>query len=587
VWQLPAEEPTALAAGFSDLGATLGARDLLDAGDPVAAVHGALAARPGDWLLIFDNVTDPAAVRGVLPPAGRGRVLITTQDARWPAGQVLDVPVLDNETAAAFLVSRTAAAGQEAAAQELAIELGGLPLALEQAAAYMQATGRSISGYVKLFRQRGMELLARGEAAGYGKQVTTTWALAFDQIERAAPGAAGLLRLLACCAAEAVPLGLLLQPRPDLVGSFGAEVGPLLEPLLADPLAVDDAVAVLRRYSLISTPLDGTVSVHRLVQAVTLAQSPADVAAAWRQAAVAVIEAALPDDAEPPTSWPAYAALVPHAQAALAIHSTGMGQAASYLGNTGSYVAARALCQQILEARVRVLGPEHPDTLTMRARLGWWTGLAGDPGGARDQLAALLPARERVSGSEHPDTLADRGQLAILTGLAGDPGGARDQFAALLPVRERVLGPEHPDTLSDRRGLATWTGRAGDAALARDQLAALLPVRERVLGPDHQRILADWTELARWTGEAGDAAGARDQLAALLPTHERVDGPEHPDTLTVRGDLARWTGEAGDAAGARDQFAALLPIRERVSGPEHPDTLTDRGNLAYWTSQAE
>ena len=251
---------------------------------------------------MFDNVTDLAAIRDVLPPAGDGRVLITTRDARWPAAQVLDVPVLDVETAAGFLVSRTGRAGQEDAARELAAELGGLPLALEQAAAYMQASGRSIGEYLEMFRQRSLDLMGRGEAAGYGKQVTTTWALAFDQIQQGAPGAAGLLRLLACCAPDAVPLRLLLQPRPALSGTFGPEVGPLLEPLLADPLAVDDAVTVLRRFSLISAPQDGAVSVHRLVQAVTLAPLPEETAGAWRQAAAALIEAALPADPQLPAA---------------------------------------------------------------------------------------------------------------------------------------------------------------------------------------------------------------------------------------------------------------------------------------------
>jgi hypothetical protein len=502
VWQFPAEEPAALAAGFGDLAVALGARDLLDTGDPVAAVHGALAARPGDWLLVFDNAPDLTAVRGMLPPKGAGRVLITTRDTRWPPGQILDVPVLDTETAAGFLVNRTGAAGQEEAARELAIELGGLPLALEQAAAYMQATGRSIAGYLELFRQRSLELLARGEVAGYGKQVTTTWALAFDQIGHAAPQAAGLLRLLACCAPEAVPLELLLHPRPENAAPFGPEVGRLLDPLVNDPLAVDDAVVVLRRYSLISAPRDGSVSMHRLVQAVTLAQLPAEVAGSWRLAAAALIDAALPADPQLPSAWPKYAALAPHAQATLPPESDGMGQIVNYLGHNGSYTAARDLSRQIVAAREQAFGSEHPDTLSARANLAHWTGGAGDLAGARDQYAALLPVVERVSGPEHPDTLAVRGNLARFTGQAGDLAAARDQFAALLPVMERVSGPEHPNTLTARDIVAYWTGVAGDPAMARDQYAALLPVRERVSGPEHPYTLTARANLAYWTRQA-------------------------------------------------------------------------------------
>ena len=129
----------------------------------------------------------------------------------------------------------------------------------------------------------------------------------------------------------------------------------------------------------------------------------------------------------------------------------------------------------------RVLGAEHPDTLTTRGDLAGWTGKAGDWAAARDQYAALLPIRERVLGAEHPRTLSTRAQLAYYTGAAGNAAGARDQYAALLPIRERVLGPGHPDILLARGNLARLTGAAGDAAGAYDQYAALLPCGARLL----------------------------------------------------------------------------------------------------------
>ena len=583
VWQLPAEDPAGLAAGFAELAAHLGAGA---GGDPVGRVHAVLARRD-DWLLVFDNVSAPGAVAGLVPPAGRGRVVITSQFGSWPGRQVLEVPVLDQAVAAGFLLDRAGAAGpaEEVAALELAGELGGLPLALEQAGAYMQAAGRGIAGYLGLFRARRAELLGRGEPAGYDKRVTTTWALAFAALGGAGP-AAGLLRLVACCAAEDIPLDLLL--RPGLTAEdFDAVVGPVLVPLLEDELARDEAVTGLRRFSLISAPRGGLISVHRLVQAITLDQLPAQEAEAWRRAAAAMIGAALPGDPQDPGCWPVFAALLPHVQAALDPASRGMYQLARYIGASGSYAAALAVQQQVLRAREETLGAEHPDTLTARANLASRTGLAGDAAGARDQLAALLPVRERVSGAEHPETLAARANLARWTGEAADAAGARDQYAALLPVSEQVLGVEHPDTLTDRANLAYWTGAAGDAAGARDQLAALLPLRERVSGAEHPDTLNARGNLARWTGAAGDAAGARDQFAALLPVRERVLGAEHPDTLGAHGNLAYWTGLAGDAAGARDQYAALLPVRERVLGAEHPATLTARTNLAYWTRLAQ
>jgi hypothetical protein len=284
-------------------------------------------------------------------------------------------------------------------------------------------------------------------------------------VQQAALRAAGLLRLLAFCAPEAIPLRLLLQPRPELAERLGEDVAPVLVPLLEDRLAAGDAIAALRRYSLISPPADGSVSVHRLVQAVTADQMPAELAVQWRQAA-AVIEAAIPADTNLSVAWPVCAALLPHARAVLDLTSGGMWRIALYFGNGGSYAAARDLWQLIADVyrEADAYGAEHGDTLAACGNLARFTWLAGNAAGARDQSGALLPILERVLGPEHSYTLTVRDQLAYVTGAAGDAAGARDQFAALLPILERVLGPEHPYTLTARAYLAHWTGQAGDAA---------------------------------------------------------------------------------------------------------------------------
>ncbi|HEV2375045.1 MAG TPA: hypothetical protein VGS19_23155 [Streptosporangiaceae bacterium] len=219
VWQFPTQDPTVLVAEFGELAAQLGARDLGDTRGPVASVHAVLARLAAGWLLIFDNAPDPASLAAFLPPAGPGQVLITSQNPNWP-GQVLEVPVLDIDVAAGFLVTRTGDPDRQAA-EELALEFGGLPLALAQAAAYVQASGGSLAGYLTLFRQRRADVLGRGEPIGYRETVATTWRLAFENVRQAAPGAVGLLRLLAFCAPEAIPQGLLLQPRRGLAGRLG------------------------------------------------------------------------------------------------------------------------------------------------------------------------------------------------------------------------------------------------------------------------------------------------------------------------------------------------------------------------------
>jgi transcriptional regulator with XRE-family HTH domain len=414
-WQFPAEDREVLLAEFARLAALLGAGEAAGARDPAAWVHSVLAAFARPWVLVFDNAPGQEAVRRFLPPAGNGRVLITSQSAVWPPGQAVPVPVLDTEVAARFLASRSGDRDGRAA-RDLAAELGGLPLALEQAGAYIEATGGTLAGYLSVFRDRRAELLARGQAAGHPAGVAATLGLALSRLGDQAPAAAGLARLLACLAPKPVPLPVLLADAQPVV-KLAPAVAAAVRPLLGDPVAAGDAVAALGRYSLVTPAGRGLVLMHRLVRHVSLAQVSAEVAGQWEQAAAALVEAAIPADPALPANWPACAVLLPHARVVLDLTSDGIGRIADYLGYAGSYLAARDLFQ--LPVRERVLGPEHPATLDARASLASWTGRAGDAAAARDQFAALLPVRERVLGPEHPATLDARASLAYWTQQAG------------------------------------------------------------------------------------------------------------------------------------------------------------------------
>jgi len=376
-WQFAAEDPATLTAQFAELAAQLGARELADARDPVASVHSVLARAETGWLLVFDNVTDRASVDRFLPPHGDGRILITTQNQLWPYEWAVDVPVLDTEVAAGFLVSRTGDADR-AAARELAEALGGLPLALEQAAAYMQASGTTLARYLPAFRTRQSDLLARGKADGHPQDVGATLDLGLSRLADEAPGAVALLRLLAFLAPEPVPLPVLLDDAPADDPSVDATVGTLC----GDLVVAGDAVAALRRYSLVALAGDGLVLVHRLVQEVTRAQLPADQADQWWQAAATIVECAVPASPQLPASWPTCVQLLPHARAVLSLTSGGIRRIAEALGYSGSYVAARDLSQQIVATHKADsnYGSEHPDTLTTRNNLAYWTRKARNAG---------------------------------------------------------------------------------------------------------------------------------------------------------------------------------------------------------------
>ncbi|WP_219471126.1 tetratricopeptide repeat protein [Nonomuraea rhizosphaerae] len=589
------------------------------------------------WLMIFDNVEDVADIEPHLGRLGPGQVLITSRrDIGWEHLDItpLRLRLMDRPASTALLTSllQPPAAQQEALLDELAAQLGDLPLALRQAGAYITRTPRmTVRRYLHLLTEAPTRMHAAVPAGGDSERVVATvWALTHQRISQVNPLAGHLLNLLACYAPDNLPCAVL-DGLPAIASGAGA-----------DEVAIGEALALLRSYSLITITItnggdggdgetgepDELISVHRLVQATTLAQLTGEQRDALRDRAAALLHLALPSDPERLPTWHVYRLLLPHARAVLPFDSPALAQVQDYLeasgdyitaldvqrhihahtlntlgadhldtltarhnlahytGLTGSSAAARDQFAALLPVRERVQSAEHPHVLTARHNLAHYTGLTGNAAAARDQLATLVPIQERVLGAEHPDSLTVRADLARWMGEAGDPAGARDRFAALLPVRERVLGAEHPDTLSTRHNLARWTGQAGDPAAACDQLAALLPVRERVLGAEHPATLATLHHLAHWRGETGETAAARDQLAALLPVRERVLGAEHPANLATRANLAFWIGDAGDATAARDQYTALLPVRERVLGAEHPNTLDTRANVASWTGEA-
>lgn len=587
-WLLAAGDPTGLPAEFGRLATQLGAASgFLDARDPVFSVHGVLADFPLPWLLIFDNVSNAEEIHGFLPPAGNGLVLITSQHGTWPNGKGILVPPLNVDVAAEFLVNCTGDP-DDASARAIAEDLGGLPLALAQATAYIAMKRLSLAGYQGLWVKYRDDLLTRGPTPDHPVNVAATLGMALSQLEDSSPAAAGLLRVLAFLASEPVPLELLLGDA-SLAPMLDPEVGGVLWPMLGRPLAIGDAVEALHRYSLLTPADSGMEVVHRLVQTIIRRQMPAEIASAWQRGVEILLNAAIPADPENPATWSVFAILLPHVQVGMPDESGGKALVADYLGRSGNYLAACDLCRSIFQAREREYGATDARTLKSRAALAIWTGEAGDPGTACDLLAALLQDRTGLSGPEDEDTLSDRYQLASFTGRAGDIVQARDMFAALMPVHESVLGHDHRYTLATKHQLATYTGRTGQAAAARALFAELLQIRESVLGPEHPHTLSTRHQLASFTGEAGDVAAAKELFAELLPDRERVLGKEHPDTLATLSNLAAYTayaGEPSDAAQARDLFEKLLGIRERILGTAHPDTLTTLHQFATFTGRA-
>jgi hypothetical protein len=220
IWWLRAEQPASLRADLAALAVALGLVSVdVDEHDAVAAATGWLA-RSGRWLVVFDNVTEPAAIAELVPEGEGGHVVVTSRaHADWRSlnARPVALDVWEREESRAFLRART---GEQDAGvlDEVAVVLGDLPLALEQAAAYASAKAISLTGYLQRLGERAPELLAAGRPAGYEHTIATVWSLAFEQLAEQ-PVAADLARVCAHLAPERIPRELLDDvPRDVVIG---------------------------------------------------------------------------------------------------------------------------------------------------------------------------------------------------------------------------------------------------------------------------------------------------------------------------------------------------------------------------------
>ncbi|WP_328871449.1 tetratricopeptide repeat protein [Streptomyces sp. NBC_00287] len=577
---------------------------------------------PG-WLLIFDNVEHPDELRHYLGALPDGRHLATSRTATgWHAiAPTMPLGLLDADAAISLLCTlalgegRTPTPHQREMAGALAADLGHLPLALEQAGAYLFETGTSLADYRTLLGQV-MDTATAG--IDPERTIARIWRHTLTAIERRNPQAVILLDAMAWLAPDDIPRTLLA-------------------PLCSDIRTLGEALGVLHSYNMISYSADRQkISVHRLVQAVlrTPSSRPGDRGpqAGRGRAEQAVVHALAPPPGQDTASEAQWDALIPHLialaattpsgdrddpladwyeAAALRMHEQGhsartiplyratLTQRERVLGDThpdtltsrsdlaaaydmaGDLERAVPLCETTLAQRVQVLGDTHPDTLRSRSNLALVYQAAGDLGRAVPLHETTLAQCEQVLGYTHPDTLASRSDLALAYQVAGDLGRAIPLTQLTLAQRERVLGDSHPDTLRSRSQLAWVYQLAGDLGRAVSLHETVLGQRVRVLGDTHPDTLASRDNLALTCQVAGDLGRAVSLHETVLAQRERVLGNTHPDTLVSRSKLAVAYQVVGDLERAVPLSETTLAQRERVLGDSHPDTLRSRGQLAW------
>ncbi|MFF9870470.1 tetratricopeptide repeat protein [Streptomyces sp. NPDC013953] len=578
-WWITADSKTSVDGGLAELGRAL--QPALTGLPEDFLIERAVQwlATHEDWLIVLDNVDHRDDIRFLLDRVTTGRFLITTRRAtHWSrhAG-TLRLNVLSPDEAV-DLFTRILHAPQDRPAGDVAAlcaELGYLPLAVEQAASYCAETGTGPRTYLRMLAESPAQMFADTTEGGDAERtIARIWRITLDRLTDT-PLAGDILRILAWYAPKGIPRTLLddLMPAPALTKAIGRLIA----------------------YSMITDSGDGTLSVHRLVQALARTpdaddphRHPAAIDHAREQATECLNRAFPPDTAGAPETWPQCRALLPHAQALSehtpAEHDTA--NAASLSDRTGLFLLTHGMIARATEhlhravaGRVRVLGEDHPETLTSRSNLAMAYEWAGDLSRAIPLYERTLADSVRVLGEDHPYTLASRNNLAIAYGSAGDLSRAIPLHERTLADSVRVLGEDHPYTLTSRNNLAMAYGSAGDLSRAIPLHERTLADRVRVLGEDHPDTLASRNNLAMAYGSAGD-------LSRAIPLHEqtlgdsvRVLGADHPHTLISRNNLAIAYEWAGDLSRAVPLYERTLADCVRVLGEDHPTTRLVRANL--------
>ncbi|MFF1342053.1 FxSxx-COOH system tetratricopeptide repeat protein [Streptomyces sp. NPDC058290] len=622
VWWIRADTPEQIATDLAGLTARIhgGATGRTTAEDAEWAI-GWLQTHPG-WLLVLDNAEHPATTRrltGQLHHAGRH--LITSRFAHgWPTTP-LALPLLTSAASLDLLTRLTGLTDPEDQhhARLLAEELGHLPLALEQAGTFIAQSHIPVSAYRDLLRQYPAQA-TDAAPAGSDPQRTMAriWRISLHALHRTTPVAVNILRTAAWYAPNAIPRTLLA-------------------PLADNPVSYTQALSQLAAYNMI-TLTAGTLSIHRLVQTVARTPDPDDptrIPQAVDQArdlAAALLYAALPPDPETPETWPAWRALLPHieafadhaapdtdtevtadllneavifrhsqGQSALAVQHamravadrerllggdhpetlTSRNNLAGAYQDLGEFEQAISLFRQNAADSERVLGPDDPGTLTCRNNLAGGLEAIGDLEPAITLYEQNLADRERLLGADHPDTLASRNNLGHAYASAGRMAPAVALFERTLADRQRLLGEEHPDTVVSRTNLAYGSAATGDPDRAVALFGQILQEAPRWLGEDHPHTIAARNNLASAYHRAGRADRAVPLFEQTASDCERVLGKDHPHTLATRNNLAGALAALGDLDRAAPLYERTLADRARVLGTEHPDTLQSALNLAY------
>ncbi|MCB1896038.1 MAG: toll/interleukin-1 receptor domain-containing protein [Zoogloeaceae bacterium] len=591
VWWFRAERPDLLEADAAACCTEVGAPQR-EHEAPSAALKRWLAAQPAGWLLVYDNAEDTAALRPVLPEGGVHHVLLTSRNPAWGGlAAPLGLKTWDEDQGADFFGGRLGS-GDRDELRALSKDLGGLPLALEQAAGYLEQTSMAVAEYRRLLADvdTGALVLDVGRAStGYERSVAATLSLAFARLS---PAAQQLLRLAAFAAPEPLPERFFVEATGELPEALAAAA--------ANPLAWHGVVGELRRYGLTERAgiaaleddedaAEHALILHRLTQQVVRARL-AD-AGQDMPILLTVLHGALPAEVQHPATWKRCASLWPHAVQLAELGGSAElspNKVVQLLNGTAIYLQQRAalyqLAEKLFERALALsresLGDEHPDTLALMKNLAHNMWARGDLWAASTLQERLLKVHRRMLGDAHPKTLTSMHDLAATLWALGKLSTARQLQERVVDLRRKILGAEHLETLGSMNNLAESLRVQGYLFEAKALQEQVLEVCKRTLGREALHTPTAMNNLAGTLHALGMLNKAQVLQEEVVAARERVMGADHPETLNAMNGLVGTLRAQGDLDESRRYGERVLTTRQRILGREHPATLTSMCTLA-------
>jgi tetratricopeptide (TPR) repeat protein len=566
----------------------------------------------GRWLLVFDNADNIdmwiAKVSGpesglrhgqgfrslidYLPKSKQGAILFTTRDrkiaVKLAQQNVVNIPAMGEDAATRLLekclVNRDLINSRQDT-NTLLSQLTYLPLAIVQAAAYINANEITLGDYALLLADQEVEVIEllseefedNGRYRDVKNPVATTWLISFEQIRQRDPLAADYLSFMACVEPKDIPQSLL--------------------PPGASRKRETDAIGTLTAYSFITTRReDMALDLHRLVQLATrnwlrkegqLTKST--------EKAIVQLEDAIPNNSHKNRGlWRTY---LPHVRFALESDVVDKDWEprmellwiyGSCLHEDGRWDEAEKIYVQVIEIEKEKLGADHPDTLASMANLAVIYSEQGREDEAEKLKVQVIEIRKEKLGADHPDTLASMANLAVTYSQQGRQDKAEKLKVQVMEIQKEKLGVDHPSTLTSMANLAVTYSQQDREDEAEKLMSQVIEIQKERLGADHPETLASIANLAVTYSKQGREDEAEKLKLQVMEIQKEKLGADHPDTLTSMANLAVTYSEQGRQDKAEKLMSQVIEIQKEKLGADHPSTLTSMANLAFmWKGQGQ